>query len=146
MPTFHIPLEDLRDGWQMSGAWGQQIFGAGAPFVFAADLTTGVPEERITREPAGFMLQNHPNPFNAGTVISYRVPDAARLDPGKVHLNIYDVTGRKVMALPVEQNPGVQEVHWDGCNAQGQPVSAGLYFVVLDMTGRRLVRKILLMR
>ncbi|MBV9280918.1 MAG: hypothetical protein JOZ41_12625 [Chloroflexi bacterium] len=34
--AWHIPLEDLREGEAISGAIGQEIYGAGGPFMFAA--------------------------------------------------------------------------------------------------------------
>ena len=34
--TWHIPLEDLREGEVASGAIGQELYGAGGPFMFAA--------------------------------------------------------------------------------------------------------------
>jgi len=34
--TWHIPLEDLREGEVTSGAIGQELYGAGGPFMFAA--------------------------------------------------------------------------------------------------------------
>ena len=34
--SWHIPLEDLREGEAVSGAIGQQLYGAGGPFMFAA--------------------------------------------------------------------------------------------------------------
>jgi hypothetical protein len=34
--SWDIPLEDLREGGQMSGTIGQEIYGAGGPFMFAA--------------------------------------------------------------------------------------------------------------
>jgi hypothetical protein len=34
--SWQIPLEDLREGDATSGTIGQEIYGAGGPFVFAA--------------------------------------------------------------------------------------------------------------
>jgi hypothetical protein len=34
--SWHIPLEDLREGEVVSGAIGQELYGAGGPFMFAA--------------------------------------------------------------------------------------------------------------
>ncbi len=34
--SWHIPLEDLREGEAVSGAIGQELYGAGGPFMFAA--------------------------------------------------------------------------------------------------------------
>jgi hypothetical protein len=34
--TWYIPLEDLREGEATSGVIGQELYGAGGPFMFAA--------------------------------------------------------------------------------------------------------------
>jgi hypothetical protein len=34
--SWHIPLEDLREGEVTSGAIGQELYGAGGPFMFQA--------------------------------------------------------------------------------------------------------------
>jgi hypothetical protein len=34
--SWHIPLEDLREGEVASGVIGQELYGAGGPFMFAA--------------------------------------------------------------------------------------------------------------
>jgi len=40
------------------------------------------------------LKQNYPNPFNGFTVITYEVPS-----PSQVRVDLYDIRGRKVMAL-----------------------------------------------
>lgn len=144
--SFHIPLEDLREGWQKSGSLGQQIYGAGGPLVFAAELATSVATEKVaTTEFA--LLQNYPNPFNASTLIRYRVPGVSAQRSVPVRLEIFDILGRKVRSLLVEsQSPGEREIRWDGRNDQDALVSAGVYFLVLQIEGKRSVRKILMLR
>ncbi len=144
--SFHIPLEDLREGWQKSGSLGQQIYGAGGPFVFAAELTTAI---AVKSEPVTefALLQNYPNPFNSSTLIRYHVPGACDQMSRPPRLEIFDILGRKVRSLPVQsQNPGVREIRWDGDNDQDECVSAGVYFLVLEIEGQRSVRKILMLR
>ncbi len=147
--SFYIPLEDLRDGWQKSGSLGQQIYGAGGPFVFAAGLATGV-EKRAKADMDGpdlALLQNYPNPFNGGTLVKYRVPGSPGQRRVQVSLSIHDVLGRSVKTLLAEaQHPGVREIRWDGQNEANEIVSAGVYFLVMQMDGQRSVKKILLLR
>lgn len=147
VPAFYIPLEDLREGWQKSGSLGQQIYGAGAPLVFAAELATGV--DGGASEPALprlALLENYPNPFNAGTRIRWQLPEAGRESKSGYTLTIFDILGRKVRTLPVNTNSGQGDLFWDGRDDAAGAVSGGLYLIVLEGSGRRLVRKALLLR
>ncbi|RMD64089.1 T9SS C-terminal target domain-containing protein, partial [Candidatus Parcubacteria bacterium] len=69
------------------------------------------------------LAQNYPNPFNAGTVISYRLPEA-----GKVVLKVYNLLGEVVRTLvDEEKKAGSYRAHWDGRDGFGKPVPSGVY-------------------
>ncbi len=61
-------------------------------------------------QPSGFVLkQNHPNPFNAQTVIEYSLPKKAQ-----VRLTVYDIHGRAISVLVHEtQEAGDHTVRFD---------------------------------
>ena len=62
--------------------------------------------------------QNHPNPFNASTVISYELPTEAH-----VKLEVYNLLGQKMATLvDSKQQAGYRTVAWDA-----SAVSSGLY-------------------
>jgi hypothetical protein len=71
--------------------------------------------------PLTFSLnQNHPNPFNPITQITYSIPKAT-----DVILKIYDVLGREIAVHVKERKqPGEYKVFW---NAEGVP--SGVYFL-----------------
>jgi len=143
--SFNIPLEDLRDGWQKSGSLGQQIYGAGGPFVLAADIANGIEDE--TRQgdlPNDFLvLQNYPNPFNAATIFHYQVTTTT----APVRLEIYNVLGRMVKTLVDEgQDFGEKKISWDGTDCQNLPVSSGVYVARLRIGEEEVVRKVLLLQ
>ncbi|MCB0312252.1 MAG: T9SS type A sorting domain-containing protein, partial [Calditrichaeota bacterium] len=70
------------------------------------------------------MFHNYPNPFNPSTVIGYRLSVASR-----VELSIFDLLGKKVRTLVDERQPaGQYEVRWNGEDADGNALSAGIYF------------------
>lgn len=71
------------------------------------------------------LRQNLPNPFNPVTTIAFSLDDAQR-----VSLGVYDVRGRLVRALLTreEQAAGSHAVSWDGLDARGSRVPAGVYF------------------
>ena len=100
---------------------------------YFSDVVTATIEFVSTDEqnngiPFTFVLnQNYPNPFNPSTSISYAIPEM-----NHVSLDIYDVNGYFVQNL-VNGNlePGFHSVSWDGTNANGSKVSAGMYFYTI---------------
>lgn len=67
---------------------------------------------------------SYPNPFNAGTMVRYRLHK-----PSRVEIKIFDVAGRFVRTLLPDSpaDAGVNEVAWDGRDEEGRHVSSGLY-------------------
>ncbi len=85
---------------------------------------------------------NHPNPFNAETLLRYAVPEAQR-----VRLTIYDMLGRAVRELVHEVRPaGVHEVVWDGRDGEGRPLASGIYLYRLVTAESSHTRKMILLR
>jgi flagellar hook assembly protein FlgD len=81
--------------------------------------------------------QNHPNPFNPVTNISFS------LDTGSdVTLRVYDLTGRVVKTLVDRRmRAGEHSQEWDGRSETGDEVASGIYFYRLTAGGRTLTRK-----
>lgn len=83
-------------------------------------IGTTAPPEVVAEVRLG---QNHPNPFNPRTEIRFSTPEK-----GPVRLEIFDLAGRRVRTLiDGEREAGWQSVAWDGTDAQGRPVSSGMY-------------------
>ena len=95
-----------------------------------ADRVQMMIDEVLGQLPESFSLsQNYPNPFNPITTIRYELRE-----PSQVHLLIYDLLGREVKTLVNEaQDMGARSIRWDGRNAQGLNVSAGIYFYRISM-------------
>ncbi|MEE9161922.1 MAG: FlgD immunoglobulin-like domain containing protein [Candidatus Neomarinimicrobiota bacterium] len=93
--------------------------------------------------PTEFSLeQNHPNPFNPATTLSYGLPSGAQ-----VKLTVYDMRGREVATLEdAWQSAGRYQLRWDGNNRWGQPVGTGVYFARLRAGEMALMRKMVLLR
>jgi hypothetical protein len=88
------------------------------------------------------LYQNHPNPFNPSTTISYYVPDEC-----KVILDIYDASGRRISRLVrEEQEKGFHTVGWKGVDSQGKSVSSGIYFYRLTAGKEMISKKMVLLR
>jgi len=74
------------------------------------------------------LYQNHPNPFNLETQISFDLPVNS-----KVSLKIYNITGQLVRTLiDKDMEAGQHKVIWDGKNQKGETVASGIYFYRLE--------------
>ena len=77
------------------------------------------------------LAPNAPNPFNASTLIPYRL-DAL----GPVRLEIYNLLGQPVRTLVDQvQAAGAYQVPWDARDGRGGAVAAGVYLVRLHYPG-----------
>jgi len=95
------------------------------------------PEEELSL-PASFTLKgNHPNPFNLSTTITF-----ALSRPGKVTLEIYNLSGERVSTLldgPLAA--GTNSVDW---SADG--VASGIYYYKLSVSGKSQVARMVLLK
>ncbi len=83
-----------------------------------------------------------PNPFINNTMITYSI---AR--PGKVLINIYDITGRLIKTLVKEKKEtGFYTAKWNGCDNNNRKVATGVYFTRLESSNFTSVKKIILVR
>jgi hypothetical protein len=83
------------------------------------------------------LAQNHPNPFNPTTTISYDLPRSS-----KVSLAVYDMLGREVAMLVNEvKGPGTYTVQWAAAG-----VSSGVYLYRLTAGSFVETRKLVLVR
>ena len=114
--------------------------GPGGAFVF---LNQGGPATAVAAEtattPSTFALgANYPNPFNPATTIPLALPAGT----SDVDLTIYNTLGqavRHVWAGPLAA--GEHQLTWDGRDAQGQPVAAGVYLYRLQVDDQTRLRK-----
>ncbi len=86
--------------------------------------TTGIDSNGETSAPTSYrLLQNHPNPFNAGTLIKYEIPQA-----GPVSLKIYNLAGQEILEIVnAMQQPGRYQINWNGRDGEGQIMPSGVY-------------------
>jgi hypothetical protein len=78
------------------------------------------------------LVGNAPNPFNPNTAIYFDLAQA-----GDADLSVYDVSGRFVKQLAHGHlSAGPHALRWDGTNAQGRGVAAGVYVARLVAGGR----------
>ena len=92
--------------------------------------------------PAFGLAASYPNPFAERATIPYRLGQA-----GTVSLVVYDLLGRRVRTLVDGQRPaGPHSVTWDGTDASGRRLSAGVYLYRLEAGGQAETRRLVLVR
>ncbi len=108
---------------------------AGVPGSGAGDAGNG-------SAPGAVLLRVAPSPTAGGTTIHYAVTAPSRLD-----LAVYDISGRRVAAVgPAESGTGNHAVTWDGRDGKDEPVSPGLYFIVLSTPSEMQTLKIVILK
>jgi len=109
-------------------------YGGGAP----GSPTAIGDNETVTAPTEFFTVSNYPNPFNAQTTISYRLPEASQ-----VNLVIFDNLGRKIKTLVDNRfySAGEHQITWDASEN-----SSGIYFYRLEVDGRSGTHKMLLIK
>ena len=147
--------EPLVKGW-VRLASGQPVGGAQVRLFAATDLSRSI---RATTDESGYFAlplaalsptaqpqqfylgQNYPNPFNPSTIIPYQLPVSTH-----VRLAVFNVLGQRMTTLvDVEQPAGFHTVTWDGTDASGRGVAAGVYLYRLVGDGMRLTRSMVLL-
>lgn len=75
--------------------------------------------------------QNYPNPFNPETMITFDLPEQA-----KVSLQVYNLMGQTIRSLVNENKPaGSYRIQWDGKDDNGKAVASGVYFYQIKAIG-----------
>jgi hypothetical protein len=118
----------------------------GRAYVYAGDTLSGVVDwNQPYQLPTQVELkQNHPNPFNSTTAISYRL---SAVRPHHITLKIYNLLGQEVRTLvDEEQVLGYYSVSWDGRDGLGKEVSSGIYFYRLQAGDFVRTRKMVLLK
>ena len=114
--------------------------GPGGAFVFLNQNTpaTAIAAETTTTPSAFVLGANYPNPFNPATTIPLALPAGAE----EVDLTIYNVLGQPVRRVWAGSlAAGEHRLAWDGRDAQGQPVAAGVYWYRLQVDDQTSTRK-----
>ena len=102
----------------MSGGWTLDDIAVGhRPFEIV-----DAPEDVL---PAVFRLgTGYPNPFSRSAAFRFEIPKGA----GRVTLDVYDISGRRVRRLVDERRaPGRYQAEWDGSNDAGHVTPPGIY-------------------
>ncbi len=105
---------------------------------------TGVDEKTPMNNPQ-IALKAFPNPFNSQVSITFTLPEDISL--ADFTLTIYNSLGQKVKNFEFSQlSAPSQTVIWNGENELNQPVSSGIYYVILSGPKIRQLFKVVLIR
>jgi hypothetical protein len=81
-----------------------------------------------------------PQPSRGSVELSCRLPRA-----GQARIGFYDAEGRRVASrAPVDRPAGEWRVRWDGRDADGRRLPAGMYFALVEFDGERRATRIVL--
>lgn len=152
-------VQNVENGPQLNFARADlaSVYFEGRIFVFGGTGVNGEPVTEIeTLElnpstsveneeslPTDIILQNnYPNPFNAGTRISFRLVRAA-----EVNLLIYNTLGQLVKTLVSGSlSEGLHEFSWTGEDDSGNLLSSGVYIYTLEAAGTRISKKMSMLK
>ena len=106
-------------------------------------IITSVKNELSNIIPDEFALhQNHPNPFNPETYISYQVPKTSQ-----VKIEVFNLLGQHIRTLvDEEKSPGSYKILWNGLDDQRQAVSSGVYLYKMQAGDFTAMQKMVLVR
>lgn len=123
----HMQAAGGYDAW----AWFTMVLGS---------TGTGIEEGDL---PGVLALgRNFPNPFAERTTIAYELPR-----PARVHLEIYNLAGRKVTTILSGERPaGRHSAVWKRTDSSGRRVAAGIYFCRLEAAGLTSTKKMIVLK
>ncbi len=133
--TVQIRFRFVSDGYVTEEGWYVDDIN-----ITSSSVGTSVEDPVIPHTFA--VLQNVPNPFNPVTVISYQLPESAR-----VTIEVYNVAGKRVRVLVDErQEPGYKSTIWDGTNDSGHKVASGVYLYRVHAGDRVVDKRMVLLK
>ena len=121
--------------------------GGRTPVWIAGDIEISSPTSADDQSgdalPAVFSLrQNHPNPFNNATTISFSLEKA-----GPAYMVIYNILGQRLAVLVDDYlQAGWHSAAWDGRDSGGRQMAGGIYFYKLISPGFSAVRKMIYLK
>ncbi len=74
-----------------------------------------------------------PNPVENESIIAFTIVD--NIIPLTGTVRIFNVTGRRVATLAFQPQLGRNVISWNGRNANGESLAAGMYLLVIEITG-----------
>ena len=110
--------------------------------IYTYEGITEVDQPVHSARPEHFSISNYPNPFNAGTMIRFNLPERLQ-----VSVDVFNVSGQKIIRLFNGIAPsGENTIPWQGLNNYGQPVPTGIYLIRVTTGQTTLSQRCLLLK
>ena len=88
------------------------------------------------------VISCYPNPFNLSTIISYSVETEVN-----AKLNIYNLNGQEVYKNNnIKSDAGLNQYKWNGTDNNGNYLTSGIYFVMIELGEQILMDKVTLLK
>jgi hypothetical protein len=111
-------------------------------FSLVVDTAAAALAEQRPKPVSSRPLLTSPNPTRGPATITYSLPA-----PGRIRLAIYDAAGRLVRVVADRTvSAGAHQQLWDGRNAVGRPVGAGIYVARLSGAAETRSTRLVLVR
>ncbi|MFC1529896.1 S8 family serine peptidase [Gemmatimonadota bacterium] len=114
------------------------------PYAKVVNQSRNMQEEHSPQESENLFIvhSNYPNPFNPSTTIHFEISL-----PSDVRLSVFNSRGQYVREIyNGVLSAGSHSFLWDGCDAHGVEVGSGIYLYIIESQGKRIVRRMLLIR
>lgn len=99
-------------------------------------------EPRVDAPPQNALLRAAPNPFSSSTRIIFSLSH-----DGPVKLDIFNVSGQRMASLlDAMMTAGDHEIRWDGRDAAGRSLAAGVYYLRIESPDFRDSRTLIKLR
>lgn len=105
----------------------------GVPSDYVLTVRAGVTGVGDGEAPSNRLMSLSPNPGRGPVDIHF-----ALRETGMVSFQIFDMAGRAVASIPAARwQPGTWSAQWNGRDTQGRMLSAGIYFVQMNVNDQR---------
>jgi C1A family cysteine protease len=108
-------------------------------------VPAGIPGE-VADFPYGMTaleVSTYPNPFRPNVHLRLSIPDPG----GDAGVRVHDASGRLVRALELGTLPGgIHRTSWNGNDANGRRLPAGIYFLRVGLDGREVTSRVMMLQ
>jgi flagellar hook assembly protein FlgD len=88
------------------------------------------------------LIRVYPNPFNAGTMITFQLFDSSHAT-----LDVFDIRGKFITTLVnADYAHGSHQIQWQGTSASGTELPSGIYLVRLVTPTATQVQRLSILR